>query len=589
VKNINLLALFFFLLAEINGNKLQVKLPLKAAKGEIHEIVRLQVVQCIQELLGSVEDTASHAEREELKLVIEEHLKDLYHKSALLTRCEQQANMSCWREKKLLEYEVANFKKQLSEYIEQVIRKKEKNYSLKGYLTVGFLITGALALAARLKKAWNDMNSAQIQGGKRGDEGNEKSLFPGQDKQPNPSLQTPAPHLISDESLKSVVSPSLQSPTQRSPHRVEEPMKKKVIGKRIVAVFYAILKNDSGAFKKALESLLPSDDINGIITLLGEYEYEGTLLYAVARYTDNPDMVRDLVAKDADIWKGKKDLPPLASALAHGHYQVARVLIELGNSKRAIGEVIIKGLPLLVWFCKGKFKDYGDNERNLDMLRYLLENGAGDVNQRVIIGNNEETVFSCLFSGNREIFDDFNEQAYRFLSEALKEIIKKVDFKISQNRLIVNTVVKRNDKRLVDVLVGAGAPINESDEKDGNTPLHLAVLNGNEAIVSKLLENNANMYLENKNKESAIQLAQKYNRYGILRKFATEIALRRQKGEILSPAEHWEEEILKSPLTCPVVSDDLSEQEKKAKAKTKVLRAVLLPGREKGEQGEQGK
>jgi ankyrin repeat protein len=256
-------------------------------------------------------------------------------------------------------------------------------------------------------------------------------------------------------------------------------------------------------------------------------------------------MVSALVARGATVdWKGEDQRSPLAVALARGNDEVARCLIVLGPP--------IKGLYLekenyllLLWFLRRIMRDkerMQEPKKYLEMLGYMLDKGA-DVNQMITIGSEQETVFSSVLGGSFKFSDNQTQakEEYGCLSGILNVIIEKIDFNISQNRLIVNTVVKRNDERLVDMLVKAGAPINESDEKDGNTPLHLAVLSGSLSIISKLLENNANMYLENKNKESAIQLAQKCSNNDILRKFATEIALKHERREISSLPEKWEE------------------------------------------------
>jgi ankyrin repeat protein len=510
MKNINLPVILFFLLAEINGtnydydNELHVKLLLKEAKGEIHDTVRFEIIQYIQELLDSVQDTLSDVEREKLKFFIKDHLKELYHKSAVLMRCEQQANISCWQERKLLKYEVSNFKKQVSDYIEQVIRETGKHYSLKDYLTAGSLIAAGAAIVAVLQKLWHNMNSAEVKGD---NQRNERFLPPGQNQQP-PSFQIPPPHSISGESLESIMSPLLQSTNEKQLQSTAEDT-------RIANVYRAIEDDNDIAFYEALASLKSTDDINKTIY----YDHRHfTLLYAVARHTNNLNMAKELVKRGALInWRGKEDMPSLASALIHGHDEVARYLIELGPN---IKEVTIDGKPILLWFFMGILVIGGRDEeveKDLDMLRYMLEKGAS-VNQ--IVKN--ETVFYHALNNFHYVF---KLDHFRSVSKAttlytlLGEMMKYVDFTQPANRKAVYIAVQNNNEHLVDMLLEVGAPYDEPHEDDINTPLQVATINGNLNIVKQLLAKGADRFFENRHGKNAIELAKEHNKCDILKEF----------------------------------------------------------------------
>jgi ankyrin repeat protein len=482
VKNINLVTLLFFLLVGINGvsygNKLQVKLPLKAGKGEIHEIVSPEVVQYIQELLDSVEDTASHAEREELKLVIEEHLQELYHKSALLIRCEQTSTSKiieqhgCLREKRLLKNEVANFKKQLGEYIDQVVSGRKKHYSLKDYLTVGTLIAGVVAVGAGLKKLWNNRNHTKV---KKGDERSEQASPPGGNPAQNQrgiffpfSSILHFPYLVSGSLAFFIDIPGSRNST-----------KAKTEDERIMMVYNAIKYRDAAAFVEALKSLLPSDDINKPVK---EGLENLTLLSSVARYTDNVNMINLLVDRKAILYltMGASVISPLLEALEHDHYEVAHHLIKLGAP--TVNGCLFRFVRKIAISDKEK----QELKKDLEMLRCMLENRA-NVNEIVTIEYVEETVLSSFIKYvlKQGLLNKENKRSYIF--EILDEMIKHVSFDVKPNRLLVNITIQGGDEDLVDMLLKARAPIDEAD-KSGNTPIALALEEGNDVLVRKLID-----------------------------------------------------------------------------------------------------
>jgi hypothetical protein len=138
------------------GSGHQNGFSLKKAEKEIHKSIRYETMHYREELLDRADRTLSKGELEKLKLVIKDHLIELYHKSAALIKCEQGnvarvvvGKIGCWGEKKFLRYEVSSFKKQLNEYMEQVIRERKR----RNYLTVGGFNSSSWSCCCRIEKA----------------------------------------------------------------------------------------------------------------------------------------------------------------------------------------------------------------------------------------------------------------------------------------------------------------------------------------------------------------------------------------------------------------------------------------------------
>ena len=217
----------------------------------------------------------------------------------------------------------------------------------------------------------------------------------------------------------------------------------------------------------------------------------------------------------------------LMFAVQNGDYQTVDRLLKEGVSLEA--DNVYEETPLYVAI----------NKKNADIVKTLLKAGAdiksianedpvtqailtddGELLQMLLDkGLAEEKVVSGRFGGNRDTF--VIRAAMLGKQEALKVLIKNgadVNMKNrdGENALLQVTIRGEGDietrKAIVNILLDAGADINEPRDGDKMTPLMWAAYKGNAEMVKLLLSKGADVNLKNSKGKTALDLSKNSNR-----------------------------------------------------------------------------
>jgi ankyrin repeat protein/L-ascorbate metabolism protein UlaG (beta-lactamase superfamily) len=187
---------------------------------------------------------------------------------------------------------------------------------------------------------------------------------------------------------------------------------------------------------------------------------------------------------------------PLHYAAAYGNKDVVELLLSSGAAPDAKSEF---GTPL----------SYAAGRNHAEVFKLLIARGA-DV--KVTLENNFTLLHQCAWEGSKEIIEmligkgipvdaktdsdrtPLQNAALAGNLEAAKVLIAKgadVNHKGKEDWPPLYLAVKRGHKDLVPVLLEAGTAVDPRQEKNQQTPLHLAALNGYGETAGLLLDKGA--------------------------------------------------------------------------------------------------
>ncbi|MFP3032786.1 MAG: ankyrin repeat domain-containing protein, partial [Wolbachia sp.] len=213
---------------------------------------------------------------------------------------------------------------------------------------------------------------------------------------------------------------------------------------------------------------------------------------------NNLDMVQFLLNRGANIEvQDKFAWTPILSAAQSGKWDVIKLLIS--NGAKFNNEITHQGTPL----------HFAVQEGNLDMVRFLLDEGADIESQdkdnkkplHLAVDANRLSVVKLLLDRGASVnVTDMNSQTPLGLATKgnMIEILKKAEL---DQGLLINARNGNLDK--VKDLIAQGANLETKD----NTPLHNACSNGHLKVVEYLIEKGASLKAKNKDGKTPLDLA----------------------------------------------------------------------------------
>jgi ankyrin repeat protein len=215
------------------------------------------------------------------------------------------------------------------------------------------------------------------------------------------------------------------------------------------------------------------------------------LVYAIL--LDKQDSVRLLLKLGAnpDLELGN-GLTPLHLTLVLARFSMLEDLLKAGENPNIADKKGITPLHMAVTL------------KNWDVIKLLAKYHASPIT----FNQSGKTPFTLFFN------NDFN-------NDNIKDFLNSFE---GQERQIVNTFQKEapltfctklENTDCINLLLKYGADLNVLD-RDGNSPLMLAIHQNNTRLVKLFLEYHANLDIKNKARETPITLAQKQNNQDIL-------------------------------------------------------------------------
>lgn len=300
---------------------------------------------------------------------------------------------------------------------------------------------------------------------------------------------------------------------------------------------------------------LTQHDVN-----LNLVDSSGDTLLSGAVCLGDIDLINYLIKHGADVnWisKGKRQrgVNLICIALNNENLEILRCLIEhkaplINNSLlTAIEEEKFDAAKLICNYVNGYEKDKAlllvKEKENEGMVQYLIEHGAYDFTginfeqalkkgnefaKRYLICSAPATIFAnsnkekdfkkfCKESGgvdwlitavqydNLEIVKFLVENGADVNWEKCEIVTSNYNERFEYKNTVLSAAVKRNNSEMVRYLLDKGAIADNSQDKSGDTLLHIAIKNKNPNIVSDLINQGADVNAENKRFETPLAAA----------------------------------------------------------------------------------
>eukprot|EP00833_Pecoramyces_ruminatium_P013124 jgi/Orpsp1_1/1187156/evm.model.d7180000055804.1 len=235
------------------------------------------------------------------------------------------------------------------------------------------------------------------------------------------------------------------------------------------------------------------------------------------------DRIKYLLDHGADInRKRERDPKPLIIACSNQNIEVVKVLIEYG------ADINIKNYnrdtPLMI-ACKKEnlelvkilIEHHADvNSRNLgndtpyslansknnkEILNYLLEHGA---HAHVNIISDEKAKKEFLNKCGYGYFDDSILEIKKYMEEGVSVNVRDSSYYLGRTPLTFSS--ETNNMTMVKFLIENGAEI-DLDNLEGNTPLHMACKRNQHNIINYLIDHGSNINIQNHDGDTPLMIA----------------------------------------------------------------------------------
>ncbi|KAJ8013614.1 hypothetical protein DPEC_G00031630 [Dallia pectoralis] len=219
----------------------------------------------------------------------------------------------------------------------------------------------------------------------------------------------------------------------------------------------------------------------------------GKKMHQAVLMNDEEELTNILQSKSANLPANVPDkmgYTPLMVAAMKGYSRLVQILVQHGadvNLKTCSG----KNCLMLACFCG-----------HLDIVKYLRENGAS-------WGPQDRAGCTALHWA----VDGGHLPVIQHMIQDGCEVDVRDTVSIWTPLMRVSAVT--GDAAVASLLITAGADVNVRD-RDGKTPLMIAVLNNHEGLVKLLLENGADRSIKNEFGSSATEMAKAFERESIL-------------------------------------------------------------------------
>jgi len=126
-------------------------------------------------------------------------------------------------------------------------------------------------------------------------------------------------------------------------------------------------------------------------------------------------------------------------------------------------------------------------------------------------------IILLLISCNQVYKNSYSEELLNSVKKGelskVRDLIKRganVNIKDKDGKTPLHIAVENNYEDIVKVLIQNNADVNIKDN-NGNTPLHIAIMNGNEFIIKELLKAKADKNIKNNEGKTPYDLAKELN------------------------------------------------------------------------------
>ncbi len=212
-------------------------------------------------------------------------------------------------------------------------------------------------------------------------------------------------------------------------------------------------------------------------------DWQNTALHNAAQKGYN-DIIALLLANGANVnARGTSGNSSLFFAVGNEHLESAKLLLEAGANIHAKNDYDQTPLTRASW------------HGNADIIEFLAENGA-DVNYAPQEGN---TIMHNLASGG--------------YLEAIKTIQKfgaDANMIDSDGRIPLHNALINKHSDVVELLLGSTKNINQQENHLGNTPLHIAAINGDLKSIEILIDAGAKTDSKNYSQKTPLEYAIQY-------------------------------------------------------------------------------
>ncbi|XP_010867031.1 fibronectin type 3 and ankyrin repeat domains 1 protein isoform X3 [Esox lucius] len=219
----------------------------------------------------------------------------------------------------------------------------------------------------------------------------------------------------------------------------------------------------------------------------------GKKMHQAVLMNDEEELTNILQSKSAQLPANVPDrmgYTPLMVAAMKGFSGLVQILVQHGadvNMKTSSG----KNCLMLACFCG-----------HLDIVKYLRKNGAGWCSQD-----------GAGCSALHWAVDGAHLPVIQHMIQDGCEVDVRDGVSIWTPLMRVSAVT--GEAAVAALLITAGADVNARD-RDGKTPLMIAVLNNHEGLVKLLLENGADRWIKNEFGSSAMEMAKAFDRKSIV-------------------------------------------------------------------------